>query len=99
MTTLVWSIVLFILIVYVVALLFREFFGRQSGKDYTNIYPFFQTVPRSMFTVFRCSFGDCSTIGGTPIFEFVTEEYGGLYGFCYCLFIFVMTIGLFNVIS
>lgn len=95
-STLVWAIALFALIIYVVSLLFREFFGRIE-KD--NIYPYFNNVPRSMFTVFRCAFGDCSAKGGVPIFEWITDEYGGAFSLLYCAFVFVVGIGLFNVIS
>jgi len=95
-TTLMWAVVLFILVVYVISLLFREFFGR---NDVENVYEFFNSVPRAMFTTFRCSFGDCSTAGGVPIFEYVQESYGGLYSLFYCLFVFGVTIGIFNVIS
>merc|ERR1719409_1096768 len=52
-----------------------------------------------MMTTFRCSFGDCSTIAGTPIFEHVGQKYGNLFIFMYCIFVFSVSIGLFNVIS
>jgi len=94
--TLLWAMVLFFIIVYVIALLFRELFGRRKVE---NVYEFFDSVPRAMFTTFRCSFGDCSTAGGVPIFEYVQQEYGGAYSFLYCLFVFGVTIGIFNVIS
>mmetsp|Transcript_62292 Transcript_62292/g.157429 ORF Transcript_62292/g.157429 Transcript_62292/m.157429 type:complete len:394 (-) Transcript_62292:112-1293(-) len=96
MTTLAWSMVLFFLVIYVMALLFREFFGRKQRE---NVFEFFNSVPRSMFTTFRCSFGDCSTAGGVPIFEYVNEYYGGAASIFYCLFVFGVTIGIFNVIS
>lgn len=96
MMTLVWAIVLFGMLLYIAALLGRETLGR---KEREHIQEYFATVPRSMFTVFRCSFGDCTTNQGTPIFEFVSESYGGFYGFVYCVFVFLMTVGLFNVIS
>jgi len=96
MTTLAWSMVLFFLMVYVLALLFRELLGR---KPRDNVFEFFDSVPRSMFTTFRCSFGDCSTAGGVPIFEYVHKEYGWPLSVFYCLFVFAVTIGLFNVIS
>jgi hypothetical protein len=96
LTTLIWSIALFFLIVYVCALMFREFFGR-SEKE--NIFDYFNSVPRAMFTVFRCSFGDCSSATGVPIFEHITLQYGALYAVIYCIFIFLITVGLFNVIS
>jgi len=96
MTTLGWSMMLFFLTVYMVSLVFREAFGRKQKE---NVYELFNSVPRSMFTTFRCSFGDCSTAGGVPIFEYVHEEYGALASIFYCCFVFTITIGLFNVIS
>jgi len=96
MTTLMWSMLLFLVVVYITALLFREFFGRRKVD---NVFELFNTVPRSMLTTFRCSFGDCSTAGGVPIFEYVHESYGGFASLCYCIFVFSITIGIFNVIS
>jgi len=99
--TLLWALVLWCGMVYVVALVFREVFGRETA-DFENmefIVPYFQTVPRSMFTTFRCSFGDCTTEGGAPIFEHVYVQYGIFHSFLYFLFVFLVTIGLFNVIS
>jgi len=96
MGTLTWALLLFTVIVYITSLLFRELFGRVK-KD--NIYEYFNSVPRSMLTTFRCSFGDCSSAGGMPIFEHVHMEYGVMASGLYCLFVFSVTIGLFNVIS
>jgi len=98
MKTLFWAIVLFMLVVYVVALVFREVLGR-GQIEAVSIY--FDTVPRSMFTTFRCSFGDCTTDGGAPIFEGAyTEAYTGYgYSLLYCGFVFFITVGLFNVIA
>jgi len=108
--TLGWSLVLFVIFIYVVALVFRELVGLPPGTtpDETKdadirIKPewYFRNVPRSMFTVFRCSFGDCSTSGGTPIFEGVIEDNknGSWLSLVYSGFVFVVMIGLFNVIS
>jgi len=94
--TLMWAMVLFFIFLYVVSLLFREMLGREE-KD--EIFELFNSVPRSMFTTFRCSFGDCSTIAGAPLFEQVQLDYGGFPSLFYCLFVFTVTIGLFNVIS
>merc|ERR1712232_1403932 len=96
MSTLGWAIVLFTLCVYIVALLFREYLGR---REHPEILKYFNTVPRAMFTIFRCSFGDCTTDNGAPIFEYVDQHYGFVYSLTYCTFVFVMTVGLFNVIS
>jgi hypothetical protein len=94
--TLGWSTILFFLIVFVWALVCRELLGTRQVDSVTE---YFDSVPRALLTVFRCSFGDCSTHAGTPIFEFVTDSYGGAYGLIHCIFIFFVTIGLFNVIS
>merc|ERR1719330_211531 len=95
--TLVWSMVLFLLMVYVLALIFRELLGRKA--DHVEVFQLFNSVPRSMFTTFRCSFGDCSTVGGAPLFEQVQLDYGGAHSLFYSLFVFTVTIGIFNVIS
>lgn len=96
--TLGWSIILFLFVVYVVALIFREFFGRAT-EQIDNVSEMFDSVPRSMYTTFRCSFGDCSTPSGVPIFEHVIKHYVWIYTVIYCLFVFVVTIGIMNVIS
>eukprot|EP00929_Paragymnodinium_shiwhaense_P034273 TRINITY_DN1866_c5_g1_i2.p1 TRINITY_DN1866_c5_g1~~TRINITY_DN1866_c5_g1_i2.p1 ORF type:complete len:685 (-),score=168.99 TRINITY_DN1866_c5_g1_i2:197-2251(-) len=96
LTTLGWAMLLFLTTVYLVSLLFRETLGR---SQFENVYEYFNGVPRAMLTTFRCSFGDCSAAGGVPIFEHVDKYYGPQYGLLYCVFIFSMSIGLFNVIS
>jgi len=96
LTTLAWSMVLFFLTVYMVALLFREYFGRDPS---VQVNRFFDGIPRSMLTTFRCAFGDCSTEGGTPLFEHIHQAYGAPASAVCCLFLFTITIGLFNVIS
>eukprot|EP00931_Biecheleriopsis_adriatica_P072739 TRINITY_DN47153_c0_g1_i1.p1 TRINITY_DN47153_c0_g1~~TRINITY_DN47153_c0_g1_i1.p1 ORF type:complete len:558 (-),score=116.26 TRINITY_DN47153_c0_g1_i1:119-1792(-) len=95
--TLSWSAVLFLLICYVIGLTFRETLGKQRPVE--GISEYFDSVPRSMFTVFRCSFGDCSSGGGTPIFEAVQLEYGVVFSLIYSLFVWFIMIGLFNVIA
>merc|ERR1712054_410525 len=52
-----------------------------------------------MMTVFRCSFGDCSSAGGLPISEYVVQHYGGGAGLVYCLFQFCISVGLLNVVN
>lgn len=103
-STLLWAVLLFGMMVYVTSLVCREFYGRPDEEfidpdSKVEVEQYFETVPRSMFTIFRCSFGDCSALGGVPIPEHITKRYGGLSALGYCFFIFMMTIGLFNVIS
>lgn len=101
--TLGWSFVLFMLFIYVVALIFRTVLGPEGHdfSDEADVRWYFRNVPRSMVTVFRCSFGDCSDRSGTPIFEKCMERSSQpkLVGLLFGLFIFMVMIGLFNVIS
>merc|ERR1711957_1089410 len=77
----------------------REFFGRKKSEKI--IFSQFDSVPLSMFTIFRCAFGDCNTGDGLPIPALIVESdsYGAPYAMLYCAFVFFVTIGLFNIIS
>jgi len=96
LTTLAWAVVLFMIIVYVAALVFKE--GLESLQSTGVMKEQFETVPISMFTIFRCSFGDCSTKNGTPFLEHMRKE-NVYWTLAFSAFIFFMVIGLFNVIS
>eukprot|EP00929_Paragymnodinium_shiwhaense_P114174 TRINITY_DN824_c0_g6_i2.p1 TRINITY_DN824_c0_g6~~TRINITY_DN824_c0_g6_i2.p1 ORF type:complete len:614 (-),score=123.01 TRINITY_DN824_c0_g6_i2:218-2059(-) len=96
MSTLFWAMLVYGFVIFVIALIFRETLGNYEAE---NVYEYFDSVPRSMFTVFRCSFGECDALPGVPIIEHVILHYGTAASFAYFIFIFVMTIGLFNVIS
>lgn len=103
MTTLAWSFVLFFLFLYTMSLVLREALGRHlsssAATETRSIREMFDSVPRAIFTTFRCSFGDCSLSDGTPIFETVLPYYGPGWVFFYAMSIFVVSIVLFNVIS
>eukprot|EP00928_Gymnodinium_smaydae_P028869 TRINITY_DN21900_c0_g2_i1.p1 TRINITY_DN21900_c0_g2~~TRINITY_DN21900_c0_g2_i1.p1 ORF type:complete len:634 (-),score=84.28 TRINITY_DN21900_c0_g2_i1:23-1861(-) len=96
MVTLGWSLVLFCIAVYVFALVGREFLGRD---DTHSSYAFFRNVPQAMLTTFRCSFGDCNDSKGGPIFLAVQKEHGWIALMMYCLFVFFVSIGIFNIVS
>jgi len=97
MSTLMWAGILFGIAVYVFALVFRETIGKEETVE--GVTDYFDTVPRAIYTLWRCSFGDCSTAAGMPIFELVEREFGWIYAGIYCTFIYFFTVGLFNVIS
>eukprot|EP00930_Biecheleria_cincta_P007058 TRINITY_DN10819_c0_g1_i2.p1 TRINITY_DN10819_c0_g1~~TRINITY_DN10819_c0_g1_i2.p1 ORF type:complete len:554 (+),score=96.89 TRINITY_DN10819_c0_g1_i2:242-1663(+) len=103
MTTLIWSFVLFFLFLYVVSLVLRESLGRgrsdSEGRSILSIHEMFDSVPRSIFTTFRCSFGDCTFRDGSPIFESVLPQHGVGWVVFYSMAIFIVSIVLFNVIS
>merc|ERR1719359_1712902 len=62
--TLVWAVVLFFFMVYIFAVVCRIFLGRDEDDHKGDMYPYFSSVPRSMFTIFRCMFGDCTSEDG-----------------------------------
>jgi len=99
--TLCWSLALFVLFIYVVALVFKELLGPQDKNfDDTMASWYFRSVPRSMYSIFRCSFGDCSTAEGEPMAEIIVAGSGGIWlSFLYSGFTFIVMIGIFNVIS
>jgi len=97
--TLGWAVVLFLMIMYVFAVVCRFSLGLERESHWGDMYPYFDSVPRSMFTIFRCSFGDCNTEDGVSIPEHISRHYGGVYTLAYCSFVFFITIGLFNIIS
>eukprot|EP00929_Paragymnodinium_shiwhaense_P047976 TRINITY_DN24324_c0_g1_i1.p1 TRINITY_DN24324_c0_g1~~TRINITY_DN24324_c0_g1_i1.p1 ORF type:complete len:583 (+),score=103.92 TRINITY_DN24324_c0_g1_i1:62-1810(+) len=96
LSTLVWALLVFVITIYVVALLFREYMGRGKSTDAAR---YFGEVPRSMLTTFRCAFGDCTFENGYSISENIAKEYGAFASVAWCLFVFSMTVGVFNVIS
>jgi len=100
MGTLAWSFVLFFFCLYVSALVLREGLGRTNNSEpVEHVTEMFDSVPRSIYTMYRCSFVDCSSHDGTPIFEQVFPTHGSLYVFFYTAMTFITTVVIFNVIS
>jgi len=105
MSTLIWALILFLMLVYITSLLFREFFGQSSrevqfeSSEQISIRYYFSSVPRSMFTVFRYFFGDFSTLDGMSLAESIQIAYGSSAAVFLCVVSFMITIGVFNVIA
>jgi hypothetical protein len=105
MSTLIWSMILLLLFVYITSLLFREFFGRESklvecnGECNVDITAYFDNVPRAMLTVFRFFFGDFTTDEGVNLIEGILVSYGTFATMCVCILSFGISIGVFNVIA
>merc|ERR1739848_687844 len=94
--TLFWSLLLYLLVVYVVALICRSTLAT-TNSDVVNDH--FNSVSRSFFTVFRCSFGDCSTKTGVPLFEQLDGPVDYYTHASYMFVLFVITVGISNVIA
>jgi len=61
-------------------------------------YKEFQTVPQSMFTIFRCFTDGCSGLDGTPLAEGLLASYGKFFGVAYVLVHMMVMFGLFNLV-
>jgi hypothetical protein len=103
--TLLSAIALFLLVVFMTSLFFREFFGQtpkiadcEECGD-IDITEYFGNVPRAMLTVFRFFFGDFSTIQGVNLYEAIQVHYGTGAQLFVCLVFFFVMIGVFNVIT
>eukprot|EP00930_Biecheleria_cincta_P095941 TRINITY_DN87829_c0_g1_i1.p1 TRINITY_DN87829_c0_g1~~TRINITY_DN87829_c0_g1_i1.p1 ORF type:complete len:580 (+),score=80.15 TRINITY_DN87829_c0_g1_i1:29-1741(+) len=102
MATLGWSFLLLVLFLYIVALVMRESLGKTLGdptESQLRIADMFNSVPRAMLTMFRCSFGDCTFGTGEPIFEKVLPAHGPAYVVFYTACLVIVSIIIFNVIA
>merc|ERR1719145_275253 len=57
------------------------------------------SLPKCMFTVFRCMIGDCSSSGGQSLAGRFSEGFGTKFDVVYLTGMIVMIFGLFNVIT
>jgi hypothetical protein len=103
MVTLVWALVLLLFMVYFFSLLFFTLYESESpigDGNVEHVTYYFENVPRSFLTTYRCAFGDCSTENGTPIFEMIyNDEKSRNLVIVFCCFGFFFWVGLFNVIA
>jgi len=102
--TLLWAVVFSFCYIFVASLLFRAILGpnpadNEEIADPATVGFYFQSVPRSMLTTYRCSFGDCSTKLGTPIVEYTEQELGLVASLSLSCFLFIAAVGFFNIIS
>merc|ERR1719253_1358831 len=58
----------------------------------------FASVPRSMFTGFRCFIGECTTAEGHSIPHLLLDAYGAAFAVSYTASMLIVTFGLFNLI-
>jgi len=70
-----------------------------TGKvDIITSEELFSSVPRSMFTSFRCYTGDCTTSDGSSIAKLLADAYGPAFILAYVASVMVISFGLFNLI-
>jgi len=103
-STLLWSIVFFLCFIYVASLLTRAIFGPSAEDDAAVADPesmrfYFRSLPRSVLTTYRCSFGDCTTQLGTPLLESTEEEHGLVVRLSLSALIFIASVAFFNIFA
>merc|ERR1712137_248481 len=100
LSTLFWAIVLYTGFVYTLAVLLTQVISLNnievlSAEECESL---FGTVPRSMWTVFRCFSDGCQTDGGDPLPPILEKELGFLFPVLYVVVYVVIFFGLFNLI-
>eukprot|EP00928_Gymnodinium_smaydae_P070631 TRINITY_DN54430_c0_g1_i1.p1 TRINITY_DN54430_c0_g1~~TRINITY_DN54430_c0_g1_i1.p1 ORF type:complete len:596 (+),score=92.65 TRINITY_DN54430_c0_g1_i1:65-1852(+) len=95
-TPFVMGLALFFVVVYVFALTFKALL-EDSGDE--HVAPYFGNLARSLLLMYRCILGECSNKSGAPIFVHVYDKISGATAFVYCVFEFVVTLGLLNVLA
>merc|ERR1719346_297905 len=102
--TILWGMVILTVMVYTVAVVLTQEVGqtpvpRDAEQQGILMYQqLFSTVPRSMFTIFRCVTDDCTFPNGSPIVVAMMEKYGILFVLPYCFFFALIVFGLFNLL-
>merc|ERR1712150_211920 len=96
--TLLWAVVLLFFAIYIIAVLATSTVGRARLEPVIDKEELFSSVPRSMFTAFRCFVGDCTTLQGRPITLLLAQVYGWSYVMGYLAAMMLVTFGISNLI-
>jgi len=96
--TLCWAFSLVLGALYIISIFAAMTIGRSERALEGNIQEHFNSVPKAVFTVFRCYTGECFAKNGMPIAAVLLEEYGAGFGVMYLLTYMMVALGLFNVI-
>lgn len=99
MRTLFWAMVLLLVSVYVLGVMATQTVGREKEARIPFQEDLFSTVPKSMFTVFRCLANDCVNKDGRPLLAQLQHSFGWLFVLVYALAFILLTFGLFNLIA
>lgn len=100
LSTLFWAIVLYTGFVYTLAVLLTQVISLDDIEVLSTeeCESLFGSVPRSMWTVFRCFSDGCQTNEGDPLPPILQKELGVLFPLLYVIVYVVIFFGLFNLI-
>lgn len=97
--TLGWAMVLLVSTLYVIALFMYSLLGNDLDSDIENPAEYFSTVPRCMFTCFRCFTGDCVDSRGFALVVLLQRSHGTPFVLAYTMCTMLVTFGIFNLIT
>eukprot|EP00931_Biecheleriopsis_adriatica_P049496 TRINITY_DN28633_c0_g2_i1.p1 TRINITY_DN28633_c0_g2~~TRINITY_DN28633_c0_g2_i1.p1 ORF type:complete len:686 (-),score=109.81 TRINITY_DN28633_c0_g2_i1:95-2152(-) len=87
---LAWAMVLLFVLLYAFGVGFANLLGSAEQE--------FNSVPASMFTLFRCFTEGCAAYDGTPLTERLRKKYGALFLAPYIFLFMGISLGVFNLI-
>lgn len=100
--TLSWAMVLLLATLYVISVFMHttlwgservfEIFGKEDASR------FFSSVPRCMFTAFRCFTGECTDEGGVSMVAVLSKEFGLQFELPYTMAVMLVNFGICNLI-
>lgn len=92
-----WAVVLLFFFIYLLGVLLRKTMGDSDVHHYV-VHQSFESVPRAMFTLFRCFTDGCTAYDGTPLQVHLFDYYGAYFMLAYILIFLFVTMGIFNLI-
>lgn len=92
-----WAVVFLFVFVYLLGIILRKWTETFPSEN-RNVQDLFSTVPESMFTMFRCTIGDCATLDGQPLAARLQDTLGWPWSVFYSAMILFMTLFFFNTI-
>lgn len=97
-STMLWALALLMITCYIGAIFLTQTIGRELDPDfkpYADMH--FANVTDSMFTLFRCVNGDCSSFDGKPLSSVLMQKYGHVVKVLYGLVVMIVSFGLVNI--
>jgi hypothetical protein len=91
-----WAVVLLFFFIYLLGVILRKTMG--DSDDHYAKHDSFETVSKSMFTLFRCFTDGCTAYDGTPLQVHLFNYYGAGFMFPYMLVNLFVMMGIFNLI-
>jgi len=96
--TLSLSFTLLFVVLYMISGFATTTIGASKETEELGLQAYFQTLPDSMFTAFRCFTGECVNDSGQPLHSLLASRFGLPFIACYVASYMLVTMGIFNVI-